>query len=141
MLVALLSYYIADMGTDDVNFWIMLLIYWVVCSFLLGGILSALLKPQRVLLKLISQISSDSPDQQVVNINSPLNNKNGLNDIVKFIYSLDTGNTLTKDSSADSDSTQLINLINDSPVGIIVLNAENHVAYSNAIAPHIGASG
>ena len=138
MLVALLSYYIADMGTDDVNFWIMLLIYWVVCSFLLGGILSALLKPQRVLLKLISQISSDSPDQQVVNINSPLNNKNGLNDIVKFIYSLDTGNTLTKDSSADSDSTQLINLINDSPVGIIVLNAENHVAYSNAIAPHIG---
>lgn len=141
LIVAALSFFVADMGLDDINFWVILSIYWVSCSALLGVIMYVSLKPQRDLLKLITQISNDEISKDQPELNSPNNINSGLSDIVKFIYSLDAYGS-NKPQSSDGSSVNhtasfLTTMTDQSEIGITTLNHDNSISYINNSAPKI----
>lgn len=135
LLIALCLFFLTDLDFLAAEFWIAISVYAVVFSMVCAIVFGLVLKPQKELINLISQISNDSVITKAPDVNSEAYRKSGFSDVLKFIYSLD--------QSAYISKTQIpmehpyLGIFDNSKISTIVLNNKNEILYENNLSPNI----
>ncbi len=94
-------------------------------------------KPLKVLSQAIAHVSNDAVQTPPPNVNNPQFEKSGLKAMVQTVYDLTVSSH--KEQSATDKSALAGNvyhtIADTAPIGIIALNAEGDVVYTNTLAP------
>ncbi|MBS7346257.1 MAG: HAMP domain-containing histidine kinase, partial [Candidatus Sacchiramonaceae bacterium] len=128
---------VTDLHITDLNFWMAIIVHALVSGLVLWIGQAIILKPQRDIFDVMSQISSGSSNiRKAPNLSSKHNTKTGLSDVLKFIYSLDIAPE-SEDDVAEQSANPLNTVLERSQVGVLALDQKNHIVYKNKNVPNI----
>lgn len=138
LLVAALLWFFTNLNYMDLNFWLALLVYSIIYSLVFAWVVYIVIKPQRDLLALISQISNDSVAAKMPDVNSSSYTKSGFSEVLKFIYSLDQTSAIVtkKDEGYHAEGDKLA-LMDNSHISLMFLNKNNEVVFKNSLTPDL----
>ncbi|NCU34321.1 hypothetical protein EOM27_03295, partial [Candidatus Saccharibacteria bacterium] len=137
LFLAVMLCSLTDLQATDLNFWLAIGAHTLVSGLVLWTVQAIVLKPQRDILNIMSQISSGSGNtHKAPDLNSEHNIETGLSDVLRFIYSLDV-TPETTDDNAEKIANPLNIILDSSQIGVLAISQKNHIVYKNENTPNI----
>lgn len=137
LFLAVMLCSLTNLQATDLNFWLAIGAHTLVSGLVLWTVQAIVLKPQRDILNIMSQISSGSGNtHKAPDLNSEHNIETGLSDVLRFIYSLDV-TPETTDDNAEKIANPLNIILDSSQIGVLAISQKNHIVYKNENTPNI----